>query len=429
MREKCSITSKACDMHGKEIMAKIPLNLHSVDDIAYAEYLFDKFYQIGSTGTGGVTRLGYTAVEDEMHEAFRKIGEEEGYCYLQDEVGNSYVCNSDTDNYYLIASHLDSVIEGGRYDGVAGVIAGLLVVKWIKDQNLSIPVRIGAFRCEESSNFGKCTIGSGLITNEVYKYDVGEAIAKDERTLAEIFKERGYSLQPKRIKGIKKYLELHIEQGKILEEYGDKIGIVSTIAGPKRFTLHIIGQAEHSGATPMDMRNDALCGAAEIITEIESIGREEAIWKSVATVGVINNQPNALNVIPGEVTLGVDMRGVNPDSLNRMENRMKNSAKRICEKRGLTFYKEKISEIPPIDMSQEMQEKLSKVAKSLKIPHRIMMSGAGHDAMSFAQICDTALLFIPCDKGVSHNKHEFATIESICDGAIVMFEYLKGESV
>lgn len=410
-------------------MAKLPIELHSVEDIAYAEYLFDKFYAVGSTGTGGVTRLGYTEVEDEMHEVFRQIGEENGYEYLTDEVGNSYVCNSDEQGYYLIASHLDSVIEGGRYDGVAGVIAGLMVLYWIKKSGLTIPVRVGAFRCEESSNFGKCTIGSGLITNETYKHDVGEAVSKAGKTLAEIFKERGYSLQPKRIRGVKEYIELHIEQGKVLEEYGEKLGIVSTIAGPRRFMLHVIGQAEHSGATPMDMRNDALCGAAEIITEIESIGREEKMWKSVATVGVIQNEPNALNVIPGEVTLGVDMRGVDTDSLERMENRMKSSAKKICEKRGLTFYKEKISEIPPIDMSRDMQEGLSAVAKRLKIPHRIMMSGAGHDAMSFANICDTALLFIPCDKGVSHNKKEFATIESICDGAIVIYEYLKGESV
>ena len=148
-------------------MAKLPVNLHSVEDIGYAEYVFGKFYNIGSTGTGGVTRLGYSSVEDEMHEMFRKLGEEEGYRYITDEVGNSYICNTDDDDYYLIASHLDSVIEGGRYDGVAGVIAGMMVLRWIKENELDIPVRVGAFRCEESSNFGKCTIGSGLITNEV----------------------------------------------------------------------------------------------------------------------------------------------------------------------------------------------------------------------------------------------------------------------
>ncbi|MDR1764516.1 MAG: hydantoinase/carbamoylase family amidase [Lachnospiraceae bacterium] len=402
--------------------------LHSIEDISYAEYLFDKFYNVGDTGTGGVTRLGYTPAEDEMHGIFAALGAEEGYVTETDEVGNTYLSNLPADDsYYLIGSHLDSVIEGGRYDGVAGVIAGLMILHWLKPSGLHIPVKVVALRCEESSNFGRSTIGSGLITNEIYKHDVGEAIGKDGRTLSEIFAERGYSLQPKRIRGVRQYLELHIEQGKVLEEYGDRIGIVTTVAGPRRFNLHIIGQAEHSGATPMDMRKDALCAAAEIILEIEAIGKEESIYSSVATVGVVQNTPNALNVIPGEVTLGVDMRGIKSDSLDRMETRMKNASKRICQKRGLTFFKEQLSSIPPIDMNQDMQEKLCRVAKDLKIQFRQMSSGAGHDAMSFAAICDAGLVFIPCDKGVSHSKHEFATIESICDGSRVIYEYLKSE--
>lgn len=401
--------------------------IHSIEDIAYAEYLFDRFYNVGDTGTGGVTRLGYSKEEDMMHEIFTEIGKEEGYATYTDEVGNTFLSNTDSNNYYLVGSHLDSVIEGGRYDGPAGVIAGLMLLHWFKEAGIEIPLKVVALRCEESSNFGKCTIGSGLITNEIYKHDVGDCVSKEGIQLKEIFKERGYSLQPKRISGVRQYLELHIEQGKVLEEYGEKVGIVTTIAGPRRFRLHIIGQAEHSGATPMDMRNDALCAAAEIILEIESIGKEESIYSSVATVGVIENAPNALNVIPGEVTLGVDMRGIKTDSLDRMETRLKNSSKRICQKRGITFYKEQISSIPPINMNADMQEKLSKAAKKLKIPHRMMASGAGHDAMSFANICDAAMVFIPCDHGISHSKKEFCTIESICDGAKVIYEYLKNE--
>lgn len=156
------------------------------------------------------------------------------------------------------------------------------------------------------------------------------------------------------------------------------------------------------------------------------LGIDKGQFEASKALGISYIRTMAFIILPQALKITL------PALVNESISLLKGSSlvsKRICEKRGLTFYKEKISEIPPIDMSQEMQEKLSKVAKSLKIPHRIMMSGAGHDAMSFAQICDTALLFIPCDKGVSHNKHEFATIESICDGAIVMFEYLKGESV
>lgn len=405
---------------------------HPVEDIEYAEYLFDRFYSIGSTENGGVTRLGYTETEDQMHKAFVELGEEKGYKSYTDEVGNTYLydesCKEDEDGeYYLVASHLDSVVEGGRYDGVSGIIAGLLILNWAKQDGIRLPLHVGAMRCEESSNFGRSTIGSGLITKEVYKHDIGEAVNREGITLREIFKERGYHLEPKRIQGVKEYIELHIEQGKVLEEYEDAVGIVQTIAGPRRFLIHIKGNAEHSGATPMGMRTDALCAAAELILEVEEIGKSESIYQSVATVGTVKVAPNALNVIPGEVTLGVDMRGIDTGSLDRMETRLKSACKKICDKRKVKYYREKTSDIPPINMSAELQQKLLAAAKKLRIPHRSMISGAGHDAMSFANICESAMVFIPCAKGISHNKKEFTTIESICDGSRVIYEHFKEE--
>lgn len=402
---------------------------HSFEDISYAEQLFDQFYDIGSCPGGGVTRLGYTEVEDQMHTLFVKLGEEEGYRNFSDEVGNTYVCNSDCSRgYHLIGSHLDSVIEGGRYDGVAGILAGLMVMKWIKEDNLNIPVRVGAFRCEESSNFGRATIGSGLITREATKHDIADATGKDGRQLLDIFQERGYNFAPSRIDGMRDYLEVHIEQGKVLEEFGEDVGIVQTIAGPRRFSIHILGTAEHSGATPMTMRNDALCAAAEIILEVEQIARDESIYQSVATVGVIRNTPNAMNVVPGEVEMGLDIRGVDISSLDRIESRVRTACRRICEKRKVTYYRQKTSDIPPINMDSALQKKLLDAARRLKISARSMISGAGHDAMSFAPICPTAMVFIPCDRGISHNKNEFTTIDSICDGARVIYEYLKQEA-
>ena len=405
---------------------------HPVEDIEYAEYLFDRFYSIGSTENGGVTRLGYTETEDEMHKVFVELGEERGYKSYTDEVGNTYLydesCREDEDGeYYLVASHLDSVVEGGRYDGVSGIIAGLLILNWAKQDGIRIPLHVGAMRCEESSNFGRSTIGSGLITKEVYKHDIGEAVNREGITLREVFKERGYHLEPKRIQGVKEYIELHIEQGKVLEEYEDAVGIVQTIAGPRRFLIHIKGNAEHSGATPMGMRTDALCAAAELILEVEEIGKSESIYQSVATVGTVKVAPNALNVIPGEVTLGVDMRGIDSGSLDRMETRLKSACKKICDKRKVKYYREKTSDIPPINMSAELQQKLLAAATKLRIPHRSMISGAGHDAMSFANICESAMVFIPCAKGISHNKKEFTTIESICDGSRVIYEHFKEE--
>ena len=399
-----------------------------IEDVQYCEKLFDSFYDVGCTETGGVTRLGYSAQEDQMHEVFAGLAKELNCKILKDEVGNTYASNANGKEYYLIGSHLDSVIEGGRYDGVAGIIAGLMVMRWAREDGVNIPLRVGAFRCEESSNFGCCTIGSGLITKEIYKQDVGSLVSKAGKSLEQIFRERSLNLHPSRINGVKQYLELHIEQGKVLEEAGTPVGIVQTIAGPRRFKLYLRGMAEHSGATPMGMRCDAMCAASEIILELERIGNREAVYQSVATVGVVNNHPNALNVIPGEVELGVDIRGIEVSSLVRIEREMRESARRICKKRGIEYLEVKTSEIPPIDMSEDVQNGLEMAARRLGVNCRRMVSGAGHDAMSFAGICNTGMVFIPCVKGVSHNRMEFASITDICEGARVMYEYLKEEA-
>ena len=402
--------------------------IHSRKDMQYCEELFKGFYNIGATADGGVTRLGYTQTEDQMHETLIAAGRQMGFTEMADEVGNTYICNSAEDNYYLIGSHLDSVVEGGRYDGVAGVIAGMMVLRWAKEDRLNVPIRVGAFRCEESSNFGCCTIGSGLITKEVYKQDIEGLVAKDGRLLGDIFEERGLNIRPKKIEGVRQYLELHIEQGKVLNECHTKIGIVSTIAGPIRYNMYFHGMAEHSGTTPMMMRNDALCAASEVVLDVERIGQRESMYQSVATVGVLHNRPNAMNVIPGEVQLGIDIRGIDRASLDRIEKGVLDSARTICRKRKVQLIEEKLSSIPPIEMTKELETKLEEVARRLHISNRIMVSGAGHDAMSFAAICDTAMLFIPCDKGNSHNKMEFAAIEDICNGARVIYEHIRREN-
>ena len=176
---------------------------HQIADIQYCEHLFNQFYDIGSTESGGVTRLGYTKTEDRMHDMFAKLGSSLNLRSYQDQVGNTYLANSADDGYYLIGSHLDSVIDGGRYDGVAGIIAGLMVMKWAAEDGMKLPIRIGAFRCEESSNFGCCTVGSGLITKEAYKQDIGGLVSKEGETLEEVFRKNGYSLHPAKITGIK----------------------------------------------------------------------------------------------------------------------------------------------------------------------------------------------------------------------------------
>jgi N-carbamoyl-L-amino-acid hydrolase len=252
---------------------------HSAQDLHFIASAFGRFAKIGKLPGGGFTRLGYTDTEDRMQAVFASYSKELGCSYIQDEAGNSYLVNDPSDGYCLIASHLDSVIEGGEYDGAAGVIAGLMCLRWARRDGLRVPLRVGAFRCEESSNFGLCTIGSGLITHESYKENIDSLIGKDGRTIAEVFREKGWSLHPKKISGIGEYLEMHIEQGKVLDETKTEVGIVGTIAGPKRYRMYLSGMADHSGATPMSMRNDALCAAAAIILEVERIGHRGEVTR------------------------------------------------------------------------------------------------------------------------------------------------------
>lgn len=394
-------------------------------DIDVIKRWFDYLYSIGADETGGVTRLGYTKNEDVMHGAIRNFAREMGLKYSSDEVGNTYVYEEDYSEYYLIGSHLDSVISGGRYDGVVGVLAGLLILKWIKENNLNIPLKVVAFRCEESSSFGIATVGSGLITKKLQIEKMKKVKNTEGVSLYEALRFRGYNPECKKIEGILNYFELHIEQGRILEDEGLKIGIINSIAAATRYWLTIDGRQDHSGATPMGMRQDALCAAGEIIIELEKIAKRESGHSSVGTVGYLGNYPNAFNVVPGRVKMGLDIRGVDKDSIDRIDDEIVKFVDEVCKKRDLNYELDNISKAIPVKLDENLKNELSEVATKLGIEHKIMNSGAGHDAMKFWDIAPTGMLFIPCKDGVSHNKAEDIDYEDIILGSKIIFEELK----
>ena len=394
-------------------------------DIDVIKRWFDYLYSIGADETGGVTRLGYTKNEDVMHGAIRNFAREMGLKYSSDEVGNTYVYEDDYNEYYLIGSHLDSVISGGRYDGVVGVLAGLLILKWIKDNNLNIPLKVVAFRCEESSSFGIATVGSGLITKKLQIEKMKKVKNTEGVSLYEALRFRGYNPECKKIEGVLNYFELHIEQGRILEDEGLKIGIINSIAAATRYWLTIDGRQDHSGATPMGMRQDALCAAGEIIIELEKIAKRESVHSSVGTVGYLGNYPNAFNVVPGRVKMGLDIRGVDKDSIDRIDDEIVKFVDEVCKKRDLNYELDNISKAIPVKLDENLKNELSEVATKLGIEHKIMNSGAGHDVMKFWDIAPTGMLFIPCKDGVSHNKAEDIDYEDIILGSKIIFEELK----
>lgn len=394
-------------------------------DIDVIKRWFDYLYSIGADETGGVTRLGYTKNEDVMHGAIRNFAREMGLKYSSDEVGNTYVYEKNYSEYYLIGSHLDSVISGGKYDGVVGVLAGLLILKWIKENNLNIPLKVVAFRCEESSSFGIATVGSGLITKKLQIEKMKKVKNTEGISLYEALRFRGYNPECRKIEGVLNYFELHIEQGRILEDEGLKIGIINSIAAATRYWLTIDGRQDHSGATPMGMRQDALCAAGEIIIELENIAKRESIHSSVGTVGYLGNYPNAFNVVPGRVKIGLDIRGVDKESIDRIDDEIVKFVDEVCKKRNLNYELDNISKAIPVKLDEDLKNELSEVATKLGIKHKIMNSGAGHDAMKFWDIAPTGMVFIPCRDGVSHNKAEDIDYEDIILGSKIIFEELK----
>lgn len=395
------------------------------DAQAYLTMIMDTYYPIGADEKGGVTRLGYGPVEDEMHAAATAIATEEGYVIETDSVGNLYFSLTSADEYHLVASHLDSVRNGGRFDGIIGVASAMLLLKMVKEEGLHLPVKVGIFRCEESTNFLKATLGSSLVTGKSTKSDFTNLYSRAGQSLEEVFRERGHSMDLDVIAGVKGYLELHIEQGRLLESKGLRIGVVTSIAGNNRLEVTLTGLAEHSGATPMAIREDALCAAAEVVLEVEAIAKSDPTATSVGTVGFLEISPNSLNVIPGGVHMTIDLRDGDNDRIAQMRAESEAAIARICKARSVHAEVRMVSSSPAVTLDPDVIDGLAKATEEMGVDFQRMPSGAGHDAMNFADLCPTGMVFIPCEKGISHNPEENADYADAVLGTHIMLRYLR----
>ncbi len=326
----------------------------------------------------------------------------------------------------VLGSHIDTVKDGGQYDGLLGVLGALEVVEHLNAHHIETdhPIIIIAFACEESTRFNEATLGSKYLTGKMTKddmkfikdndgnvlYDIVAPLAQDMNGKAALFERNK----------IKAFLELHIEQGPILENNQKDIGIVTHIAAPHRFKLQIAGITSHSGSTPMPMRTDALTTAAEVILKIEALGQAYHDKGIVTTVGYANVYPNTMNAIPGEVTLLIDIRGKDEDIREKVVEEMKTHIKTITTKRQADYELEDLGQDQPRQFNQAIAKISEDGCKALAYQYRYMYSGAGHDAMNFAPICPTSMIFIPCKNGISHSPKESVTDSQIEKGINVM---------
>ena len=332
----------------------------------------------------------------------------------------------------LVGSHLDTVLHGGKFDGTMGVMAALEAVRILKEQKLVLqsPVEVVCFVGEESSRFGYSTLGSSLVAGEIHAKDLAHAADAQGTKLEDILASMGIYRKnlrsmrrdPSTIKG---YLELHIEQGPILEAKKKSIGIVTSIAAPTRFRVVLTGQADHSGTTPMEMRKDALVAASEFIVALENISRRYSRMEKgrvVGTVGAIKIEPGVINAIPGKAELSVDIRSITAKAKRRVVRLAQARIHEIARRRKIQVKILPLREEDPVPLDKWLIHLLKECCEMRNIAYEIMPSGAGHDAMQMAKVTPAGMLFIPSRRGISHSPLEWSEPEDICLGAQLLLD-------
>lgn len=324
----------------------------------------------------------------------------------------------------LIGSHLDTVPSGGRFDGSLGVVTAIEAVTLLKEHlgELRRPVEVVSFSCEESSRFGRGTLGSGLMSGIWDAAEVARLRDASGRTLGEVLQRAG--LNARHLDNVRRkpgdvhsFLEIHIEQGRVLEENEAKVGVVTAIAAPTRFRLTLTGQSDHSGATPMALRRDALCGAAEVVLAVERLA--SSLPEIVGTVGAIKAEPGAINVVPGAAELAIDIRGTSSKSKRQIVDALYEAVDDISQRRQLTTSYQPLTDEEPVLLDQQFVSLLEECCQDRDILYTLMPSGAGHDAMQMAHICPTAMLLTPSRAGISHDPGEWTDLKDIVYGAQV----------
>ncbi|WP_028391388.1 M20 family metallo-hydrolase [Bacillus cihuensis] len=326
----------------------------------------------------------------------------------------------------VIGSHTDTVPNGGRFDGIAGVLVGLEIVKSLVEHNIAIKhtIEIVDFTAEEPSEYGLSTVGSrawsGNLTKEMLTYtnSDGQSLSAaitfaggDPNNLFKCKKEKGT---------IALYLELHIEQGPVLLRKNANLGVVTGIVGIQRYKISVDGLPNHAGTTPMDMRNDALTAAAEMTLALEKAANGEFEQPVVGTVGVFNNFPNASNVVPGKVEFAVEIRSISEEVIDKVANDFLENVDSIAGDRNVNVQIENISRSSSIVVNDEIKQLLHNSCRKVTDSVIELPSGAGHDANQMSLLAPVGMIFIPCKDGRSHCPEEWAEKEDLYLGAKAM---------
>lgn len=375
----------------------------------------------------------HSAVNEQLASWMQQVGMETWV----DSVGNQWgrkVSPNPTEPTLILGSHSDTVINAGKYDGNLGVVLAIETLANLSDETFPFHIDVVAFADEEGTRFNTTLIGSSAISG-CFKQEWLEITDADGVTMAQAMREFG--LDPMKAgsdarlaRDTLSYLEVHIEQGPVLEAADLAVGVVTGIAGAMRFRCKVKGVAGHAGTVPLGLRNDALCGVAEMISYIEDYAHQNNI---VATVGKCDVLSAAVNVIPGEVTFTIDIRSSSQPKLDACSETLLKKIEQIASQRSLSFYSEKFYQAPAVLCSEVLQQKWASAVETVTCsPPLFLASGAGHDAMVVANITDIGMLFVRCNKGISHNPRERVTnndVEIALSCFIEMVRRFKSEPI
>ena len=385
--------------------------------------------RIGATDKGGVCRLALTELDGEARRLFVRWAEAAGCTVRVDRIGNLFARRAGRDpgrSAVATGSHIDTQPTGGKFDGNYGVLAGLEVLRTLNDAGIQTeaPLEVCVWTNEEGSRFVPVMMGSGVHGGA---FSLDHALAATDRegvTVAQALAGIGFDgAAPAAVTDgaprFAAYFEAHIEQGPILEDRGIVIGAVTGALGQRWYDVTVTGQEAHAGPTPMSLRRDALQAALPLMAEVDRIASDEQP-DGRGTVGYVQVHPNSRNVIPGRVLFTVDLRHIDDAGLDRMDRRLREACAAVAARGRVDVQVEPTVYFPPTAFTPALVEAVRAGARRRGLASLDNVSGAGHDAVHVARVTPTAMIFVPCRDGISHNEIEDAKPEHLAAGADVL---------
>ncbi len=379
--------------------------------------------KIGATPKGGVCRLTLTDLDRQGRDLFGAWAKEAGLSVRCDAIGNMFARREGTDAKappVVMGSHLDSQPSGGKFDGAYGVMAGLEVVRALNDAGIRTraPVEVAAWTNEEGSRFVPTLMGSGVFAGVHSLEDTLQHKDIEGVTVGDALASIGYAGKAPAHK-VGAYFEAHIEQGPVLEAAGDIIGVVQGALGQRWYDVFLTGQDAHAGPTPMETRKDALLAASRLVLEVNRIATTFPDYAR-GTVGFMQVKPNSRNVVPGAVRMTVDLRNAKDATLLAMADELRRALQDIARDCRVDAEVNEVVYFPPSEFAPSLVDSVRRAARSFGYSHRDIVSGAAHDAVYLARVAPTAMVFVPCEGGISHNEIENAKPEHIEAGCNVL---------